>query len=180
MNIDKNYWETHNLDSIPPHFLNRINDIKVCQIIETNLVKMFDINKDFLEMAKESSSLFFIATYVHPCFPSIISEFVEKNVNISVVMNKDLFQICKDEWYDELKQFIISGMAKFYLYQEPIGFLSLALSDNCFVLKLFSKKNEYSYNQIFCCNPKACQWAKDLFEYYLENSTLISETWINP
>lgn len=74
----KGYLASHKTEFIPPDLLRRINEIKDCKIIEPSLVNTYEINKDFIEKANESSSLSFIFTFVQPQFYQILSDFAEK------------------------------------------------------------------------------------------------------
>jgi predicted transcriptional regulator len=172
---DIDYWGTHNLDFIPPHLLKRIKEIKYCEVIEPSLVNIYEVNKDFVVKAKDSSALFFIFTFMHPVFTQILSQFVENDINVSIIVNEEMLEKLKQDWNEEVKEFIASGKVKFYLYRKKVGFLSLSLSDHSFILRLLSKKNEFSNKQLSCCNSTSYQWSKDLFEYHLKDSTLINE-----
>jgi predicted transcriptional regulator len=168
------YLGTHDIDFIPSHILKRIKDIKGCEVIEPSLVNIYEINMDFVEMSKESSSLFFIFTFMHPTFPTIMEQFIRNKINVSIVVSKEMLKKITEEWQDEFYRFVSSGKVKFYLCQKELRLLSLSLNDDCFVLRLFSKNNEFSNRQLFCCNPEAHQWSKDLFEYYLRDSILVT------
>ena len=158
----------------PPHIIKRIKELRGCEVIEPSLANIYDINMDFVEISKKSISLFFIFTFMHPAFPTIMEQFIRNNINVSIVMSKEMLTKIKDGWQDEFYRFVSSGKVKFYLCQKDIQLLSLSLSDDCFVLRLFSKNNEFSNRQLFCCNPEACQWSKDLFEYYMKDSILVT------
>ncbi|WP_407356511.1 helix-turn-helix transcriptional regulator [Methanolobus sp. WCC5] len=174
LDIDINYWGTHSIDLIPPHLLKRIYEINDCVIIEPSLLEMYEINKDFLQLATKSRSLFFIFTFMHPTFPFILQQFIAENKNILVIINKELLQKIEEEWSDLLKKLIADKKVKFYLHQGDIGLLSLSLSDCCFVLRLLPK-SKFSNKQIISRNPEACKWCEDIYNYYLNNSTLITE-----
>lgn len=82
LDIDINYWGTHNLDFIPHHLLERFGDLSNSRILKPNVVEMFEINKDFVESAMKSNSIYLISTIMHPAFPSILSNFVRSNRNV--------------------------------------------------------------------------------------------------
>ncbi|AEH61181.1 Domain of unknown function DUF1724 [Methanosalsum zhilinae DSM 4017] len=176
-NID--YWGTRNLKIIPKRFLKRTSELKGCKMIEPSLVDIFEANKDFIKNAQKSSSLYFIFTFMHPSLLPLAIQLVNNDIDISVIINKDMLQKIESELSNEFNQLIKTGKIKFYLYQEEIGILSLALSDDYLVLRLFSKtyfgNNKFSNEHVFCSTSQAHQWGEDLFSYYLKNSTLIAE-----
>lgn len=175
LDYDIDYWGGNNFDFIPPHLLKRLNELGDCKIIDPGLAKAFAINKEFIENANKSSSLYLISTYIHPSIFSLISQLIEKDVSISFILSKELLQIFENEQHDELKHFIASEKVKFYLYNGDLRFLSLSLCDNLFILRSLSINNEISNKQILGNDPNSCQWAKELFDYYLEDSTLLYE-----
>lgn len=172
---NKEYLASHNIDCIPIHLLKRINEIKDCEIVEPSLLDTYEVNKIFSKMANESSSLFFVVTFMHPDFPAIMSEYAKRNINVSMILNKELFEKHKDEWPDEFEHFLNCENIKYYVCQKDIELLSLSISDQRFVLRLLSKNNEFSNKQLYSHNPKARQWSKDLFNHYLKDSTEITE-----
>ena len=170
----KDYFASHKTEFIPPQLLKRISEIKDCKIVEPGLINTYETNKDFIENANESSSLSFIFTFVHPIFYEILSGFAEKNKDVHVIITEELFEKLKEDWYEEFKELIDGGKLKFYICQKDMELLSLSVSKRCFVLRLLSKTNEFSNKQLACFNPRAEQWSKDLFEYYLKDSTAIA------
>ncbi|WP_342304353.1 winged helix-turn-helix domain-containing protein [Methanolobus sp. ZRKC5] len=175
--LDQNeeYLASHNIDCIPNNLLKRINEIKDCEIIEPSLLNTYEVNKIFSEMANKSNSLFFVVTFMHPDFPLIMSDYAKRNIKVSMILNKELFEKHKNEWYDEFKHFLGCENIKYYVCEKDIELLPLSISDQRFVLRLLSKNNEFSNKQLYCYNPKARQWSKDLFNYYLKDSTAITE-----
>ncbi len=175
--LDQNeeYLASHNIDCIPNHLLKRISDIKDCEIIEPSLLNIYEVNKIFSKMANESNSLFFVVTFMHPDFPAIMSEYAKRKINVSMILNKELFEKHKDELHDEFEHFLNCESIKYYVCQKDIELLSLSISDQRFVLRLLSINNEFSNKQLYSHNPKAHQWSKDLFNHYLKDSTEITE-----
>ncbi len=152
---NRSYLATHNIECIPKNIFKRINELKKCKVIEPDLVNTYEVNKDFLEHARISGSLFFVFTFIHPTFPSLVSEFINKNINISIVITKELLDKLKSEWYEDFNRLMSSKNVKFYVYCKDLKISSLAVSDNCFVLRLLFKNNTFSSKQLFCRNCEA-------------------------
>ncbi|MDW7731977.1 MAG: winged helix-turn-helix domain-containing protein [Methanolobus sp.] len=169
------YWGAHNLDSIPRHLLKQIDELKTCSILEPSLTELFEVNKDFIESAMKSSSVCLVTTFMHPTYPWMLSQLTENDINVSMIISKDLYIKLKIDLYDQFKHFISVENIKFYLYQKDMEITSLAISDYCFFLRLLYKNNEFSNKQLFGDHPQSYQWSKDLFEYYLKDSTPITE-----
>jgi len=175
LDIDIDYWGTHNLNFIPPYLLNRLNENKNGKIITPSLVDIYEVNKDFIENANSSSSLYFIFTFMHPTFIPLIYKFIENNIDVSIILTKELLKIIKAEYYDDLKNHFMHENIKFYLYEKDIKIGSFSLSDYHLILRLLTRNNEYDNKQLFFSDQKALQWGKELFDYYLKDSILITE-----
>ena len=175
LEIDVDYWGTHNLDFIPPYLMERITELQKCKVLEPHISEMFEINKDFVESAMRSNSICLVSTIMHPAFPSILSDFIRSNKNVQIIISNELFIKLKEERLTQFKEFIDNGSVKFYLYTADLKVATLAISDSCFILRLLSSNNEFSNKQLICSDPRSYQWSKDLFEHYLEKSTLIDK-----
>jgi len=171
---DVDYWGKHWIDFIPAHLLERISDIRGCSIVQPSLMNLYEINMDFIESAKRSGSLFFISSFMQPNFPRILQQFVENNINVSIMVNRELLDKMKKKPHVNLDKFISTGRVKFYLYPGEFKFLSLSLSDDFAVLRLFSIDGGFSNKQLVCCTPEARRWNKELFDHYLKDSIPIT------
>lgn len=175
LDTDIDFWGKRNLDFCSSHLLKRLNEMKGCCILKPSLVNMYEINKDFIESSRTSRSLYFIFTFTHPELPPLISEFIESGKDTWIIVTKELYQKLKEEHPERVQRFIESGKVRYHVYQKDIKLSSFSLNDSCMILRLLTDDGSYDYKQIKCCNPISLQWGKDLFEYYLKDSTLITE-----
>lgn len=175
IDIDIDFWGRHNLDFCPSHLLNRFDEMKGCCIVKPSLVNMYEINKDFIELSKTSRSLYLIFTFTHPEFPPLISEFIESGKDAWIIITRGLYQKLKEEHPERVQRFIDSGKVRYYVYPKAIELSSFTLNDSCMILRLLTDDGFYDYKQVKCCNPVSLQWGKELFEYYLKDSVLITE-----
>ncbi|MCQ6963030.1 helix-turn-helix transcriptional regulator [Methanolobus chelungpuianus] len=172
---DVDYWGKHWIDFIPAHLLERISDIRGCSIVQPSLMNLYEMNMDFIESAKRSGSLFFISSFMQPNFSQILRQFVENNIDVSIIVNRELLDKMKRESHVSFNKFISTGRVRFYLYPGEFKFLSLSLSDDCAVLRLFTIGGGFSNKQLVCCTPEARGWNKDLFDHYLKDSIPITD-----
>ncbi|MCQ6963525.1 helix-turn-helix transcriptional regulator [Methanolobus chelungpuianus] len=175
MGVNLDYWGTHDLGFIPPHLLDRIGDIRECTVTEPSLVDTYEVNRDFLEMAYRSSSLYFIFNFMHPSLPSIIDQFLQRNIDVYIIVSKDVLKKLKEELHEVTERFITGGKMRCCLHEKEMKLLSLAINDSCFVLRLFSRDNTFCNKQLACCTPRAHQWARDLFDHYMKDSVPITK-----
>ncbi|WP_406657524.1 winged helix-turn-helix domain-containing protein [Methanolobus sp. ZRKC2] len=172
-NID--FFASHNIDPIPSHIFERINEIRNCEIIEPSLVDIFEMNKDFVEEAYNSSSLSFLLAFSHPAFSEVIARLAEGDKNTSIIVNEEIFDKFKSEWYEEFKHYLACENVKFYLYRKDLELTCLSICERSFVLRLLSKNNKFSNKHLYCKDTGGHQWSKDFFDYYLKDAELITE-----
>jgi predicted transcriptional regulator len=175
LDIDIEYWGTHNLEFIPSHLLERISELPNFKVLNPTVVEMFEINNDFVESTIKSRSISLISTIMHPSFPSLLSSFIKGNKNVLMIITETVFSKLKEDHYEGFKELISHGGVKIYVCQHNLKMTSLSISDSCFILRLLSKNNLFSNKQLLCNDPRSYQWSKDLFDYYVNKSTPITE-----
>jgi predicted transcriptional regulator len=175
LEVDIEYWESHNLEFIPSSFLERINELSRCKVIIPTITEIFDVNKDFVKSAFNSTHIYLLTTIMHPSFPPLLSEFIKDDRKVTMIIPDELYIKFTHELYDLFKSFIAHGGVEFYLYQGDLKVTTLSITDSCFILRLLSKNNDFSHKQLLCNDHESYQWSRDLFDYYLRNSTPITE-----
>lgn len=172
---NSNYLATHKLNCIPEHLLLRIHEINGCEIIEPSIVNTHEMNTEYLKEALVSKAVYFVFTFMHPLFPSIVREFVRRGVDLYIILTSDFIQKLKSEWFEFFEYCLSCENVRIYMYQNNVKISSLTVTDNGFLLRLPFNNNEYSNKQLLCRNSNGRKWGKDFYEYYLKDSTQITE-----
>ncbi|MDP2217414.1 MAG: winged helix-turn-helix domain-containing protein [Methanolobus sp.] len=173
--IDIDYWGTHKPDFIPSHLFKRISELRMCKILTPSLADTYSVHDRFYEMSKHSTFQFEITATFYPYFPKLFYELIPHNINIHIVMTTDLFEKLQAENREEVAKLIDSKLIHFYVYPEKMELLSFLYNEHCIMLSPLTNNGEFDNKHIECCNPSALKWGKELFEYYLEKSILITE-----
>ncbi|MDP2216864.1 MAG: winged helix-turn-helix domain-containing protein [Methanolobus sp.] len=169
------YLGTHNIDFIPAHLLKKLPEIGLCNIIESTMLDMFDSEIDFIEKAMKSKYWFQVTSILDPLFHEFYMQMIDNNVDVSMVINPQVYNKFKLNHYNDFKEIIDTKLISLYLYPKDLEFVSFILADECINLKLLTHKNEYDLKKMIICNPATVEWGKELFEYYRKKSTLIIE-----
>ncbi|MCQ6963035.1 helix-turn-helix transcriptional regulator [Methanolobus chelungpuianus] len=175
LDMDIDYWESHDLEFIPHSFLERIDELRSCKVLSPTIAELFEINKDFVKSASKSSHIYLLTTIMHPEFPSLLSEFIKDNRKVTMIVTRELYARFTQELYDSFKGFIAHGGVRFFIYQGDLRVTTLSITDSCFILRLLSKNKDFSYKQLLCNDPRSYQWSRDLFDHYLGGSIPITE-----
>jgi predicted transcriptional regulator len=172
---DINYWGTHDLAFIPPHLLERIDELGECRIMSPSTEKMYEAHHEFNQESKKQKSQFSITTFFYPNFPDIFSELLSNDVNMYVIISQSLFDKLRSDSYINFKRLIGNKLVHFYVYSRKMEFLSFVFNESTLMMSPLKVNNEFDNRHVLCEDPGAIQWAKELFEYYLKHSVLITE-----
>ncbi|MCQ6963531.1 hypothetical protein PV02_10580 [Methanolobus chelungpuianus] len=175
LDCDINYWGKHKLDFIPPHLLSRMRDLGICKVITPCLVNLYDINEEFFEKCKTSKSLTIAVTFLYPNFPEIYNAWIDRGVQVTVIVSKGLFEIIRSNYADEFRKLLSGGKLHLLVYNDVMDFVSFGHNDHCAFFRLFLNTGEYDNNQLMCCSPGAVEWARELCEHYRKNSTPVND-----
>lgn len=173
-NID--YWGQHDLDFIPPHLLKRLHELEPCTVM-TNIpsTDVWEPSKEVVEKAKESKFQTSVTTFLFPNFPSLLADFNKKGVNMWLVVSDELLTKIKQEINDDFRHLLNSELNRVFLYSKKMGFMSFGYNEFYFMMRLLTKNGDYDQKYLMSSSPSALAWAKDLFEYYLEQSVRVTD-----
>ncbi|WP_370571669.1 transcriptional regulator FilR1 domain-containing protein, partial [Methanomethylovorans sp.] len=75
----------------------------------------------------------------------------------------------------QFEKLMQSELFHFYVYVGNLSFVGLACNDYYFMMRLLKSNGEYDTKYVLCDDKEALEWGKGLFEYYLKDSTPITE-----
>nr|WP_245249975.1 winged helix-turn-helix domain-containing protein [Methanolobus bombayensis] len=172
---DIDYWGTHDFGFIPPHLLERINELGNCQIIEPCLNELYELNNKFQQEIIRSDSFHLITQITHHNFPELFAEMIENNVEIYDIISQDLFDSLLANRYTDFKKIIENELVHIYVHPMDIDFMYIGYNDHNLMLSLLTINGEFDNKYLLCEGSGTLQWGKEVFDYYLENSTPITE-----
>lgn len=175
LDIDIDFWGTHNLDFIPSDLMSIISKLKRCGILAPDLTDLYNEYIQFQEFSKNSRSVYVITEFLFPNYMELFSELISNNVNVYFILSPSLYKKVKISASNEFEQIMQSEQVRFFVYKQEPGFLSFGLNDYSVIMRLLRTDNEPDTKFIWCKNADALEWAKELFDHYLKDSTPISE-----
>ncbi len=161
------FWCSHRLDSIPPHLLKRIGDLKSSAFARSlNESSMFSPHEEFVENISKSKFVKGISPFIHPLYPKMFLYFAESSIDVSIVVTESVFSRLKTEFKSEIEKGLALDNSHLYVYDKEI-LLSCAVTDRFLSLGLFYNNSVYDHvNDIISFEPRALNWGYDLFTYY--------------
>lgn len=170
---DVDYWGTHDLNFIPSHLLERINELGTCRILHPPLERMHEVHAEFNEISKDQKFQYSITTFFYPHFLEIFAELTANKVNMHVIISQVLFDRLKTQNIEELKEIISNKLVHLYVYRKKMDFLSFVFNENTVMMSPLSINRDFDNKHIICKSPDAVRWAREVFEHYLKNSIQI-------
>ncbi|AFV22784.1 hypothetical protein Mpsy_0573 [Methanolobus psychrophilus R15] len=175
LDSDIDYWGTHDLNFIPPQFVQRIDELRECRVIKPSITDLYEIDKEFHEASKGSEFHYVITTFIHPDFYRLVHEMMNNNVQMYFVFPPDLLDKLQTAHYAELIEISKSELVNIFVYPKELGFLFFAFNDTHSMLSLTTNNGEFDGRYVLCRYKKSLEWEKELFEYYLKDSTPITQ-----
>lgn len=169
------YFGTHYIDFIPPHFLKKIPELGFCNIEQRSINDFFEPDTEFLEEAMISKYWLEITSALHPMFHDFYGKMTDHSVDVSIILSQQAYEKLKNEYYDDFKKLIDIKLISFYVYPDTLDFASFVFTNHCISFRLFTKEGKYDNKKLLCCGQKTLEWGKELFEYYRQQSAPVIE-----
>lgn len=169
-----NYWISHDLSAIPDPLLNRIEELGNYYLLEPDLNRLFEIPEEFTKYLLESTRVMAFISFFHPLYLSLYTELSKKDVSMSIIFIKPVFERMKKDYSEELKTLFKGKNTKIYIYDKNITLTSV-ITDRFCSLVLFDKKGKFDHQQMISFDDTALKWCEELFEHYENMSSEIKE-----
>ncbi|TGC06982.1 helix-turn-helix transcriptional regulator [Methanolobus halotolerans] len=172
---DIDYWGSRKLDFIPSNLLQQIKELGKCDTVNPPVEEVHYLLTRFQEASARSKSLFGVTTFFHPNFKILFSELIQNKVSIYTIITPELHDKLVTQYHEKFKGLLENYLFHAYEYPGQLEFLSFAFNDNYLLLSLLNKEEYFDNKHYICSSKSALGWGKELFEYYLKNSTPITE-----
>ncbi|MDG6245060.1 MAG: winged helix-turn-helix domain-containing protein [Methanolobus sp.] len=173
LDVDIDYWGTHDFDFIPSDLLERIGELRDNEIINPPLIELYEVHKTYHEI-KTPEYVYSIGNIFYPNYQSRFIEMIDNKITIHYIVSENLFNKVRNESYEHLKHFLETGYFNLYVYHKKINFLFFTFDDYHLVMNPLKKDGNVDNTYIICNTEDALNWGKELFDYYLRDSTPIT------
>jgi len=173
LEMDVEYWGTHNLDFIPPNLLKRINELGKCRIMSPSTEKVHEADDEFIETSTQYH--YSITTFFYPNFMDLFSRMLSKGTNLHVIISQNLFDKLRTNNYSDIQKLLSNELVHFFVSSKKINFLYFVFSEHYLLISPLKNTGEFDNKYVFCKTPSAIDWAREVFDYYLKDSKPITE-----
>lgn len=163
------YWHERDLSSLPHSFLERLNELKSCALIEPDPDNIFEPPAVFLEKMQKSKKILSFSSIFHPIFP----EFFRKNgdnTEITLIVTKKIYERLKTDFEKELKLYIGGEKRRLFVCFDEIK-IAMLIKTECFMSADFlTCKGAFDQETIIGFEPASMRWAEDLILHYRDKA----------
>ncbi|AFV25341.1 hypothetical protein Mpsy_3142 [Methanolobus psychrophilus R15] len=174
-NVDIEYLGTQKLKFIPPHLLKRVKEIGSSEVITPELAEMYDLNEKFHETSKNSKSVYIVSSFIYPNFSELSLDLIRSNVEVHFIISHGLLDKLKGHKYVNVNKLLESNLIHIYVYSKELDFLFMGYNDYYLIVNPLSQDGTTDRKYIMSSKKEALIWGHDFFEYYLKDSTPITE-----
>ncbi|WP_235856313.1 helix-turn-helix transcriptional regulator [Methanolobus halotolerans] len=171
---DIDYWGTRDLGFIPSHLLNKTNEFEKCQIVKPSLIDIYELDKRFHEGSKNSDNLYIVTTFLHPHFPELMFELIEKKVMTHFIISDELLRKLLETKSAEFMQIFQSSFVQIYICNKEMNFHFVSSNDYYLMLSILKNGGVIDNRYILCKSKKAVEWGQEFFKYCLKHSKLLT------
>ncbi|KXS42930.1 MAG: hypothetical protein AWU59_1398 [Methanolobus sp. T82-4] len=172
---DIDYWGTHFIDFIPSHLMKRIDELGPCEVIKPHVTELYDINREFYDATRKSQSHYVITTFLHPNFAELAVELINNGVALNFIISQDLLHNLLKNHNAVLSDFIQNELVSVFVYPKKMDFQFISVNEYQTMLALFKNNGDADTKYLLCKGEDTFRWGKEIFEYYLKDSTAITE-----
>lgn len=159
------FWGKHILDEINIDSLREITALKESELIESTTIDIYKPHNYMKNVISSSKNIKAIFPFLHPDYPKIIENLLEKNSSIEIIIPKSIEnQLFENIDKNIVKTSIKNKNLKIKIIKENIN-LFLVINDKNMNLGLFKLDGSYDQNRLLTSNnTKAIVWASNLFD----------------
>ncbi|AKB36244.1 hypothetical protein MSSAC_1654 [Methanosarcina siciliae C2J] len=164
------YWNQHDLTSVPDFLLRRLEDLGRSELIKSNAEYLFEIPPEILENLRASEEISVFCSCLHPEIPLIYSEFTEKGLKFSLCVTEPVAERLFNQFPVETKKFQEAKNTELFVCSEDINLPIFVVTDRFIAMEFFLLSGKRSKQFITFSETGALNWGRELHLHYTEIS----------
>jgi len=167
------FWMTHDLSDIPVKLQMNLGMLVQSQLIKSDTTSLLKSHEHFLAELLRSRKIHSISPVIAPGHMEVISRAVEDGAGVELILTPAVYSAMLKEYSDHLKRLLQSDNFHLYMLKKEIK-IALTVTDSLISLGLYRLDDGYDLvNDLFCEGETSHAWGMELFDYYLNQSTLL-------
>lgn len=170
------YWQSHDLDSIPKFLLERINELGHFKVLEPDAGHLAETPKTLLENMLCSKKIMTFVSYFHPEAPFIYSKLAERGTEVTLCITQNVAErLFSSSYREETLKLLRAKNSKVFLLRKQASVPSIIVTDCFLTFKLYEIDGKLRDQMVLSFEEKALCWGKELFQYCIKAAEPLSE-----
>ena len=170
----RDYFLNHDFSVLPISFQHNFGEVNSVKIDNIHTAEIFLPHKEFLENVSRSKTIAGIFPVIYPSYPILLLDRAKEGTEIIFITTSPTFTKMKNEFPNEIKQFLDQKNFKIYVSDDDIRFVCIA-TDDCLWLSFFTKNGAYDpATQLISKSQSSRQWGEKLANYFIHKSLEIT------
>lgn len=171
----KNLWENRDLSDLSPAFLERLNELKPYSLVKPDPDKIFETSSVFLKNIEKSKNILSLSSIFHPALPEIFLKTEDKNIKITIIITKRIYERLKNDFEEELKLYLARKNRQLFVCADEMKIAMLTKTESFMMADFLTWKGDYDQESIIAFEPASLKWAEELIFHYKGNAQEIKE-----
>lgn len=175
-----NYWIEHDLSGIPQYLLERIGDLKDCNLVKTDPSQIFEPNTELLNFFSSSRYLMAFSSFYRPEFLPLYSKLGRLDSEVTLIFTESVLEKILHNYERKIRKISSMQNTELFVCNDGVKLAELFVSDRGMVISLFDRNGRFYHDYMYCSEPQAMNWGRELFEFYKSRTWQVdSETVID-
>ncbi len=168
----KEFWLEHDMSGIPEHLIEKIGWLKDSELVKDTEIDIFKVHSNFINLLKNAKEIRGVSSIYVPEFTSLFQELVSKNVDVQLILSKEVLEIIDKPI---LNQLTTKGKPNFNMFVMNKNLkAAITVTDYFLSIGLFRVDGTYDYsNDLISYSKEAIAWGNGFFDHYAKLSEQI-------
>ena len=162
----ENYWIEHDLSGIPQYLLDRIGDLKDCKLVEADPSQIFEPSTELLNFFSSSRYLMVFSSFYRPEFLPLYSKLGRLESDVTLIFTESVLEKILHNYERKIRKLAKLQNTELFVCNDGVKLAELIVSDRGMIISLFDSNGRFYHDYMSCSEPKAINWARELFEFY--------------
>lgn len=170
MNKLESLFLNHEIEVIPHHLLEGIENLEKGQILESKLQNLMGPHNAISDKVLNSKDVKLISSVFHPFYLDILRNSDSLSRKVNLIMTDEVYDIILNQYKEDMDD-LDTSKVNMWKFNNPLK-LSLSLTDEFMALGLFLENGVYDSNRFLISEgDESLAWGNKLFNHYLEQAT---------
>ncbi len=167
------FWMTHDLSDIPVKLQMNLGMLVQSELIRSDPTSLLKSHEYFLAELMRSKEIHGVSPIIAPGQAEAISKAVENGAWVELILTPAVYSAVLNEHSGVLERLLRSDHFSLYVLKKDVK-IAFTVTDSVLSLGLYRLDDGYDLvNDLFCEGETSHAWGMELFNNYLNQSTLI-------